>query len=51
MSTFIVETDRATFANVGFNRLGEQRSKAICEEVFAEELGRVRRGHPFGLSR
>jgi 2-polyprenyl-6-methoxyphenol hydroxylase-like FAD-dependent oxidoreductase len=39
MSTFIVETDRATFDNVGFDRLGEKRSKAICEEVFAEELG------------
>jgi 2-polyprenyl-6-methoxyphenol hydroxylase-like FAD-dependent oxidoreductase len=39
MSTFIVETDPATFANVGFDRLGEERSKAICEEVFAEELG------------
>lgn len=39
MSTFIVETDRATFARVGFDRLGEERSKAICEEVFADELG------------
>jgi 2-polyprenyl-6-methoxyphenol hydroxylase-like FAD-dependent oxidoreductase len=39
MSTFIVETDPTTFANAGFDRLGEQRSKAICEEVFAEELG------------
>lgn len=39
MSTFIVETDPTTFANVGFDRLDEGRSKAICEEVFAEELG------------
>jgi 2-polyprenyl-6-methoxyphenol hydroxylase-like FAD-dependent oxidoreductase len=39
MSTFIVETDQATFDNVGFDRLGEQPSKAICEEVFTEELG------------
>jgi 2-polyprenyl-6-methoxyphenol hydroxylase-like FAD-dependent oxidoreductase len=38
MSTFIVETDAATFANVGFDRLGEARSKAICEAVFAEAL-------------
>ena len=38
MSTFIVETDAATFASVGFERMDEERSKAICEEIFAEEL-------------
>jgi 2-polyprenyl-6-methoxyphenol hydroxylase-like FAD-dependent oxidoreductase len=38
MSTFIVETDAATFASVGFERMNEERSKAICEEIFAEEL-------------
>ncbi len=38
MSTFIVETDAATFASVGFERMDEERSKTICEEIFAEEL-------------
>jgi 2-polyprenyl-6-methoxyphenol hydroxylase-like FAD-dependent oxidoreductase len=38
MSTFIVETDAATFTRVGFEQMDEARSKAICEEIFAEEL-------------
>jgi len=38
MSTFIVETDAATFARAGFERMDAERSKAICEEIFAEEL-------------
>jgi 2-polyprenyl-6-methoxyphenol hydroxylase-like FAD-dependent oxidoreductase len=38
MSTFIVETDAATFSSVGFERMDAERSKATCEEVFAEEL-------------
>jgi 2-polyprenyl-6-methoxyphenol hydroxylase-like FAD-dependent oxidoreductase len=38
MSTFIVETDAATFEGAGFGRMDEEQSKAICEEIFAEEL-------------
>lgn len=38
MSTFIVEVDEATFLKAGFDRLDEDQSRAICEEVFAEEL-------------
>jgi 2-polyprenyl-6-methoxyphenol hydroxylase-like FAD-dependent oxidoreductase len=38
MSTFIVETDAATFTRVGFERMDEERSKATCEELFAEQL-------------
>jgi 2-polyprenyl-6-methoxyphenol hydroxylase-like FAD-dependent oxidoreductase len=47
MSTFIVETDEATFANAGFEQMGDERSKAVCEEVFAHELG----GHPLLTNR
>ena len=42
MSTFIVETDAATFDNAGFTRLSEQAVKAYCEKVFAADLD----GHP-----
>jgi 2-polyprenyl-6-methoxyphenol hydroxylase-like FAD-dependent oxidoreductase len=38
MSTFIVETDAATFRSVGFERMDAERSKATCEELFAEQL-------------
>jgi 2-polyprenyl-6-methoxyphenol hydroxylase-like FAD-dependent oxidoreductase len=38
MSTFIVETDAATFRRIGFERMDDERSKAICEEIFAEQL-------------
>src|SRR5262249_31635922 len=47
MSTFIVETDAATFRQTGFDRLDEQQSKAICEEIFAAELD----GHPLVTNR
>ena len=47
MSTFIIETDAATFAHVGFDRVGEERAKTICEEVFADELD----GHPLVTNR
>lgn len=47
MSTFIVETDAATFAQAGFDRIGEERSKAICQEIFADELA----GHPLVTNR
>jgi 2-polyprenyl-6-methoxyphenol hydroxylase-like FAD-dependent oxidoreductase len=42
MSTFIVEVDAETFFRAGFDRMNETETKAICEQVFAEELG----GHP-----
>jgi 2-polyprenyl-6-methoxyphenol hydroxylase-like FAD-dependent oxidoreductase len=42
MSTFIVETDAATFARAGFDRMHPDATKALLEEVFAPELG----GHP-----
>jgi 2-polyprenyl-6-methoxyphenol hydroxylase-like FAD-dependent oxidoreductase len=38
MSTFIVETDAATFRSAGFERMDAERSKATCEELFAEQL-------------
>jgi len=42
MSTFIVECDRATWLRAGFDRLGPEESRALCEEVFADVL----EGHP-----
>lgn len=38
MSTFIVEVDERTFFAAGFDRMGEAEAKAICEDVFAQEL-------------
>ena len=38
-STFIVETDAATFARAGFAEMSEAHSKALCEQVFAQALG------------
>lgn len=38
MSTFLVEVDAQTFQNVGFERMGEDESRAYCENVFSEEL-------------
>lgn len=42
MSTFIVEVDEATFLRAGFDRMDEASARALCEEVFAEDLD----GHP-----
>ena len=42
MSTFIVECDPATWTRAGFERLGEDEARAVCEGVFAETLD----GHP-----
>jgi 2-polyprenyl-6-methoxyphenol hydroxylase-like FAD-dependent oxidoreductase len=42
MSTFIVECDPATWLRAGFDRMGEDEARAVCEEVFAEALD----GHP-----
>ncbi len=42
MSTFIVETDPATFENAGFAGMSDGETRAYCEEVFASDLD----GHP-----
>ena len=41
-STFIVETDAASFAALGLAQLGEEDSARLCAEIFAETL----QGHP-----
>ena len=38
MSTFLVETDPATFANAGFAQMDDAQSRAYCETVFAPDL-------------
>ena len=38
MSTFIVETDAATFQKAGFAGRSEEESRAYCEAVFAADL-------------
>lgn len=37
-STFIVEADPATFAAYGFEEMDEDRSAALCAEIFSEVL-------------
>ena len=39
MSTFIVETDQATFERGGFAHMTEAQSRAACERIFAPALG------------
>ncbi len=39
MSTFIVECDRATWERVGFDRMGPDETRAVCESAFADTLG------------
>lgn len=41
-STFIVETDAATFERAGFARMSEADTRAACERIFADTLD----GHP-----
>jgi 2-polyprenyl-6-methoxyphenol hydroxylase-like FAD-dependent oxidoreductase len=41
-STFIVETDDASFARAGFERMEESESRSLCQKIFADALG----GHP-----
>lgn len=41
-STFIVECDETTFANVGFEQMDDAASRQLCEEIFAPDLN----GHP-----
>jgi 2-polyprenyl-6-methoxyphenol hydroxylase-like FAD-dependent oxidoreductase len=47
MSTFIVETDAASFARAGFDVMDPDRTRALLEEVFAPELD----GHPLVSNR
>ena len=47
MSTFIVETDAATWERAGFARMAEAETRAYCERVFARELD----GHPLVANR
>ena len=46
-STWVFETDEATWAGHGFEEFDEEGSKAKLEEIFAEEL----QGHPLLLNR
>jgi 2-polyprenyl-6-methoxyphenol hydroxylase-like FAD-dependent oxidoreductase len=39
MSTFVVETDAATFARAGFEHMSEDAAKSVCERVFTDALG------------
>jgi 2-polyprenyl-6-methoxyphenol hydroxylase-like FAD-dependent oxidoreductase len=41
-STFIVETDEATFARAGFEKMEEGDARALCEKIFADALGGAR---------
>jgi 2-polyprenyl-6-methoxyphenol hydroxylase-like FAD-dependent oxidoreductase len=47
MSTFIVEVNEATYHRAGFDHMGEDAARAVCEQVFAEELD----GHPLVSNR
>jgi 2-polyprenyl-6-methoxyphenol hydroxylase-like FAD-dependent oxidoreductase len=47
MSTFIVEVDEATFFRSGLDRMDEAQSKALCEQIFADQL----QGHPLVANR
>jgi 2-polyprenyl-6-methoxyphenol hydroxylase-like FAD-dependent oxidoreductase len=38
LSTFIVETDQATYSRAGFARMDVDDSRALCERVFAQTL-------------
>ena len=38
-STFIVETDEATFAGAGFARMEDAESRSLCRKIFADALG------------
>jgi 2-polyprenyl-6-methoxyphenol hydroxylase-like FAD-dependent oxidoreductase len=38
MSTFIVECDRSTWLNTGFDRMPHDEARATCERIFADAL-------------
>lgn len=39
-STFIIECDPATWANAGFEKMGDEATRTYLEEVFAQDLNR-----------
>ncbi len=39
MSTFVVEVDEPTFFHAGFDTMDADRTKAVCERIFAATLG------------
>jgi 2-polyprenyl-6-methoxyphenol hydroxylase-like FAD-dependent oxidoreductase len=41
-STFLVETDEASFARAGFERMDDGDARALCEKIFADALGGAR---------
>lgn len=41
-STFVVETDEASFARAGFERMEEAETRSLCQKIFTDALG----GHP-----
>jgi 2-polyprenyl-6-methoxyphenol hydroxylase-like FAD-dependent oxidoreductase len=42
MSTFIIECDRRTWLRASFSEKGPEKTRLLCEKVFADALG----GHP-----
>ncbi len=46
-STWVIETDEATWKNFGFDKMGEAEMLPVLERVFAEELD----GHPLIANR
>ncbi|HMA89177.1 MAG TPA: bifunctional salicylyl-CoA 5-hydroxylase/oxidoreductase [Burkholderiales bacterium] len=46
-STWVIETDEATWKNFGFDRMGEAEMLPVLERAFAEELA----GHPLIANR
>ena len=47
MSTFIVECDEATWVRAGFDAVGEEQARRVCEQVFSATLD----GHPLVSNR
>ncbi|HEX5213222.1 MAG TPA: FAD-dependent monooxygenase, partial [Pseudolabrys sp.] len=41
-STFVVETDEASFTRAGFERMEEAETRSLCQKIFGDALG----GHP-----
>jgi anthraniloyl-CoA monooxygenase len=46
-STWVIETNPATWTGLGFDKLGEEESARLLEEIFADELD----GHPLITNR
>lgn len=39
MSTFLIETDPDTWQRAGFDGMSDTQSRALCERIFADDLG------------